>query len=69
MLNKGRGSCLGYTLETKKLSVMTDHASMDELFIAALEVERMLVELGEIPFNLLKEKQEEGAMANTIIEK
>ncbi len=48
---------------------MTDHASMDELFIAALEVERMLVELGEIPFNLLKEKQEEGAMANTIIEK
>jgi hypothetical protein len=66
MLSKGRGSCLGYALETKKLSVMTDHASMDELFIAALEVERMLAELGEI---LLKEKQEEGAMVDTIIEK
>jgi hypothetical protein len=31
---------------------------MDALFVAALQVERILVELGEIPFELLKEAQE-----------
>jgi hypothetical protein len=39
----------------KKLCVMKDYANMDVLFDAALEVERVLVELGKTPFELLKE--------------
>jgi hypothetical protein len=34
---------------------MKDYANMDVLFDAALEVERVLVELGKTPFELLKE--------------
>lgn len=42
---------------------------MDELLATTLEVEWVLAKLGETPFELLKEKQEEGAMANTTVEK
>ncbi len=41
---------------------------MDELLIATLEVERVLVELGETPYELLKEEQK-GVVTNVIMEK
>ncbi len=42
-------------LEIKKLCVMHDHANMEALLSATLEVEQMLAELGEAPFEMLKE--------------
>ncbi len=43
---------------------------MDVLFDAALEVERVLAKLGETPFELLKEDQEENmGTIETIVEK
>jgi hypothetical protein len=42
---------------------------MDALLVVALEIERILVELGEIPIELLKEDQEEGFITNAIVEK
>jgi len=44
---------------------MRDYTNMDELLAATLEVEWVLTKLRETPFELLNEKQEEGAMANT----
>jgi hypothetical protein len=41
-------------LEIKKLCVMQDHANMEALLSATLEVEKMLVELSEAPFEMLK---------------
>lgn len=35
---------------------MKDYASMDELLAVALVVEKFLVELGETPYELLKEE-------------
>jgi hypothetical protein len=35
---------------------MQDHANMESLLSVTLEVEWMLVELGEAPFEMLKEK-------------
>ncbi len=32
---------------------------MDELFAATLEIEKVLAELGETPYELLKEEQKE----------
>ncbi len=43
-------------LEIKKICVMQDHANMESLLSVTLEVEWMLVELGEAPFEMLKEK-------------
>lgn len=40
----------------RKLYVMRGYASMDELLATALEVKRILVELGETPYELLKEE-------------
>jgi hypothetical protein len=40
-------------LEIRKLCVMRDYANMDELLAIALEVEWVLVKLGEIPFELV----------------
>ncbi len=48
---------------------MWNYANMDALFVAALEIEKNLVELGEIPFELLKEDQEEGFIVDAIVEK
>jgi hypothetical protein len=42
---------------------------MDALLIIALEVERILVELGKIVIELLKEDQEEGFIVNAIVDK
>jgi hypothetical protein len=47
-------------LEIKKLCVVKNFADIEELVGAASEVERVLGELGETPFEPLKEEQEEG---------
>ncbi len=41
---------------------------MDELLIATLEIERVLMESGETPYELLKEEQK-GVVTNAIMEK
>jgi hypothetical protein len=46
--------------EIRKLCVVRNFADIKELVGAANEVERVLGELGEIPFEPLKEEQEEG---------
>ncbi len=46
--------------DIKKLSIMRDYVNMEALLVVALEVKQVLVELGEIPFELLKEEQEEN---------
>jgi hypothetical protein len=43
-------------LKIRNFCVMRDYASMDELLVATLEVEIILVELGETPCELLKEE-------------
>ncbi len=43
----------------KTLCVMRDYVKMDELFAATLEIEKVLAELGETPYELLKEEQKE----------
>jgi hypothetical protein len=45
---------------------MRDFANMDALLVVALEVEWVLVELEEIPFELLKAKHEEAVVANVV---
>jgi cell fate (sporulation/competence/biofilm development) regulator YmcA (YheA/YmcA/DUF963 family) len=46
--------------EIKKLCVMKDYANMEALLNVALEMEQVLAELGETPFELFKEEQEEN---------
>ncbi len=41
----------------KKLCVMKDHASMEALLNATLEVKRVLAKLGETPFELLRKSR------------
>jgi len=54
--------------EIRKLCVVRTFADIEELVGAAIEVERVLGELGEMPFEPLKEEQEEGT-EETIMEK
>jgi len=54
--------------EIRKLCVVRVFADIEELVGAVIEVERVLGELGETPFEPLKEEQEEGT-AETIMEK
>jgi hypothetical protein len=54
--------------EIRKLCVVRTFADIEELVGATTEVERVLGELGETPYELLKEEQEEGA-SETIMEK
>ncbi len=54
ILSKGEGFLSKLRPKTRKLCVMEDCASMDELFIVALEVERVVMELGETAYELLK---------------
>ncbi len=69
MQNKERSlDYLGSALKLKSC-VMWNYANMDALLVVALEIERILVELGEIPIELLKEDQEEGFITNAIVEK
>lgn len=59
--------CLCFDI--KKLSIMKDYVDMEALLVAALEIEHILAELGETPFELLKEKQEENMIiVETIVE-
>jgi predicted aspartyl protease len=55
-------------LEIRKLCVVRTFVDIEELLGAAIEVERVLGELGETPFETLKEEQEEGAK-ETIMER
>ncbi len=54
--------------EIRKLCVVRTFADVEELVAAVTEVERVLGELGETPFEALKEEQEEG-IEETIMEK
>ncbi len=54
--------------EIRKLCVVRTFADIEELVGAAIEVERVLGELGETPFEPLKEEQEKGT-EETIMEK
>jgi predicted component of viral defense system (DUF524 family) len=47
-------------LEIRKLCVVRTFANIEELVGAATELERVLGELGETPFEPLKKEQEEG---------
>jgi hypothetical protein len=42
---------------------------MDFMFVGTLKVDQILIELGETPFELLKEEQEDGVAAHAIGEK
>jgi hypothetical protein len=53
--------------EIQKLCVVRTFADIEELVGAATELERVLGELGETPFEPLKEEQEEG-IAETSME-
>jgi hypothetical protein len=55
-------------LEIQKLCVVRTFTDIEELVGAATELERMLGELGETPFEPLKEEQEEG-VSKIIMEK
>jgi hypothetical protein len=46
--------------EIRKLCVVRVFADIEEMVAAAIEVERVLGELGETPFEPLKEEQDEG---------
>jgi hypothetical protein len=54
--------------EIRKLCVVRTFADIEELVGAATELERVLGELGETPYEPLKEEQEEG-VAETMMEK
>jgi len=54
--------------EIKKICVVRTYTDIEEMVGAAIELERVLGELGETPFEPLKEEQEEGA-AEAIMEK
>ncbi len=54
--------------EIRKLCVVRTFADIEELVGAATEFERVLGELGETPYEPLKEEQEEG-VAETMMEK
>lgn len=45
------------------------YANVEEILAATKDVERILGELGETPFELLKEEQEEGMHDDTLLEK
>ncbi len=53
--------------EIRKLCVVRTFADIEELVSVATELERVLGELGETPFEPLKEEQEEG-VAETMME-
>jgi len=54
--------------EIQKLCVVRTFTDIEELVSAATELERVLGELGETPFEPLKEEQEEG-VTETMMEK
>jgi hypothetical protein len=48
---------------------MKDHGNMEDTFNATLEVEGVLEKLGETPFELLKEMEENMVVGENVIEK
>jgi hypothetical protein len=54
--------------EIRKLCVMRTFTNIEELVGVAIELDRILGELGETPFEPLKEEQEEG-VEETMMEK
>ncbi len=48
---------------------MWDYVNMDVVFVTILEVEWVLVKLGETLFEPLKEEQEDGIVVNVAVEK
>ncbi len=51
------------------MCVMKDHGNMEDIFNATLEVEGVLEKLGETPFELLKEMEENMVVGENVIEK
>ncbi len=56
-------------LEIKKLCMVKTYANVKEILLITKEVERMLRELGDIPFEPLKEKEEERVHIDMMLEK
>jgi hypothetical protein len=54
--------------EIRKICVVKTYADIEKMVGAATELERVLGELSETPFELLKEEQEEG-VTETMMEK
>jgi hypothetical protein len=52
--------------EIRKICVVRTYANIEEMVDAATELERVLGELGETPFEPLKEEQEGGVAATTM---
>jgi hypothetical protein len=52
--------------EIRKLCVVRVFADIEELVGAAIEVERVLGELGEMPYEPLREEQEEDTLESTV---
>jgi len=53
----------------RKLCMVRTYANVKEMLLVAKEMERMLGELGETPFEPLKEEQEESMHNDTMLEK
>jgi hypothetical protein len=54
--------------EIRKLYVVGTFVDIEELLVAVTKVERVMGELGEIPYEPLKEEQEEESL-ETMMEK
>lgn len=53
----------------KRNCAMWDYVNMDVVFVTILEVEWVLVKLGDTLFEPLKEEQEDGIVVNVVVEK
>ncbi len=49
--------------------MVKNYANVEEMFVVAKDVKKILDELGETPFEPFKEDQEEGMISNVILEK
>lgn len=53
----------------RKLCMVRSFVIIEEMMAAAKDVEKVLGELGETPFDLLKEEQEEDMIVDAVMEK
>ncbi len=49
--------------------MVKNYVNVEEMFVVAKDVKKLLDELGETPFEPFKEKQEEGMILHAILEK
>jgi len=56
-------------LEIKKLCMVKTYANVKEMLLIAKQVERLSGELGDIPFEPLKEKEKKGMHNDMMLKK